>query len=212
MVCVKEIFKQFDSSVIIPGLNLTINDGEFITFLGPSGCGKTTLLRMIAGLEQPTSGSIFLDGKDVTNLPPYKRDVNMVFQQYALFPHMTVEDNIKFGLKMKNVASDEQQKRVDQVIALTQLEELRYRRPKQLSGGQQQRVIIAKAIVNSPSLLILDEPTTGIDHKSERLLYELLDKLHKENKITILMISHDLEKIKKHSNKLIKIEDFEEVD
>ena len=98
MVCVKEIFKQFDSSVIIPGLNLTINDGEFITFLGPSGCGKTTLLRMIAGLEQPTSGSIFLDGKDVTNLPPYKRDVNMVFQQYALFPHMTVEDNIKFGL------------------------------------------------------------------------------------------------------------------
>lgn len=203
MVCVKEIFKQFDSSVIIPGLDLTINDGEFITFLGPSGCGKTTLLRMIAGLEQPTSGSIFLDGKDVTNLPPYKRDVNMVFQQYALFPHMTVEDNIKFGLKMKNVAAAEQQQRVDQVISLTQLEELRYRRPKQLSGGQQQRVAIARAVVNNPKVLLLDEPLGALDYQLRKSLQLELKSLQKRLGLTFIYVTHDQEEALTMSDRIV---------
>ena len=140
MVRLQGITKKFGNNVIIPSLDLTIYDGEFITLLGPSGCGKTTLLRMIAGLETPTEGSIYLDDENVTALPPYKRDVNMVFQHYALFPHMTVEENIKFGLMMKKVPADEQKERVAQVLYLTQLEEFRNRRPQQMSGGQQQRV------------------------------------------------------------------------
>ena len=134
MVRLQGITKKFGNNVIIPSLDLTIYDGEFITLLGPSGCGKTTLLRMIAGLETPTEGSIYLDDENVTALPPYKRDVNMVFQHYALFPHMTVEENIKFGLMMKKVPADEQKERVAQVLYLTQLEEFRNRRPQQMSG------------------------------------------------------------------------------
>lgn len=134
MVRLQGITKKFGNNVIIPSLDLTIYDGEFITLLGPSGCGKTTLLRMIAGLETPTEGSIYLDDENVTALPPYKRDVNMVFQHYALFPHMTVEENIKFGLMMKKVPADEQKERVAQVLYLTQLEEFRNRRPQQKIG------------------------------------------------------------------------------
>ena len=135
MVRLQGISKKFGNNVIIPSLDLTIYDGEFITLLGPSGCGKTTLLRMIAGLETPTEGSIYLDDENVTALPPYKRDVNMVFQHYALFPHMTVEENIKFGLMMKKVPADEQKERVSQVLYLTQLEEFRNRRPQQMAGS-----------------------------------------------------------------------------
>ena len=149
MVRLQGITKKFGNNVIIPSLDLTIYDGEFITLLGPSGCGKTTLLRMIAGLETPTEGSIYLDDENVTALPPYKRDVNMVFQHYALFPHMTVEENIKFGLMMKKVPADEQKERVAQVLYLTQLEEFRNRRPQQMSGGQQQRVALWSTIPRS---------------------------------------------------------------
>lgn len=130
MIRLVGITKEFEKSLIIPPLNLTIGDGEFVTLLGPSGCGKTTILRMIAGLETPSTGRIYLDDEDVTDLAPYKRNVNMVFQHYALFPHMDVEDNIRFGLLMKKVPKEEQQKRIDDVLYLTQLEELRYRKPQ----------------------------------------------------------------------------------
>lgn len=136
-----------------------------MTLLGPSGCGKTTLLRMIAGLETPTTGQVILDGKDITKLPPYKRDVNMVFQNYALFPHMTVTENIRFGLKMKGVDGEEAEERVRQVLYLIQLEELRDRYPAQMSGGQQQRVAIARALVNNPKVLLLDEPLGALDYQ-----------------------------------------------
>ena len=145
MIRLMGITKEFEDELIIPTLNLTIYDGEFVTLLGPSGCGKTTMLRMIAGLETPTQGHIFLDNEDVTHLAPYKRNVNMVFQHYALFPHMTVEENIRFGLLMKKVPRKEQQKRIADVLQLTQLEELRYRKPQQMSGGQQQRVAKSEA-------------------------------------------------------------------
>ena len=158
LIRLEGITKKFGEHLIIPTLDLTINDGEFVTLLGPSGCGKTTLLRMIAGLETPTTGKVILDGKDITKLPPYKRNVNMVFQNYALFPHMTVTENIHFGLKMQGVPNDEAQERINQVLYLTQLEQFRDRYPSQMSGGQQQRVAIARALVNSPKVLLLDEP------------------------------------------------------
>ena len=139
MIRLQGITKKYGNNLIIPKLDLTIYDGEFLTLLGPSGCGKTTLLRMIAGLDTPTTGKVFLDDEDVTNKPPYKRDVNMVFQHYALFPHMTVEENIKFGLMMKKVPAEEQKERVAQVLYLTQLEEFRNRRPQQMSGRSEER-------------------------------------------------------------------------
>lgn len=179
MVRLQGITKKFGNNVIIPSLDLTIYDGEFITLLGPSGCGKTTLLRMIAGLETPTEGSIYLDDENVTALPPYKRDVNMVFQHYALFPHMTVEENIKFGLMMKKVPADEQKERVAQVLYLTQLEEFRNRRPQQMSGGQQQRVAIARALVNNPKVLLLDEPLGALDYQLRKNLQLELKNLQR---------------------------------
>ena len=175
LIRLEGITKKFGEHLIIPTLDLTINDGEFVTLLGPSGCGKTTLLRMIAGLETPTTGKVILDGKDITKLPPYKRNVNMVFQNYALFPHMTVTENIHFGLKMQGVPNEEAQERINQVLYLTQLEQLRDRYPSQMSGGQQQRVAIARALVNSPKVLLLDEPTNDVDVNTIRALEEGLD-------------------------------------
>ena len=171
MIRLQGITKKYGNNLIIPKLDLTIYDGEFLTLLGPSGCGKTTLLRMIAGLDTPTTGKIYLDDEDVTNKPPYKRDVNMVFQHYALFPHMTVEENIKFGLMMKKVPAEEQKERVAQVLYLTQLEEFRNRRPQQMSGGQQQRVAIARALVNNPKVL-LARPGRSPDHERPHRGYE----------------------------------------
>ncbi|MDR2007095.1 MAG: ABC transporter ATP-binding protein, partial [Acidaminococcales bacterium] len=158
MISIQGLQKKFDNTVVIPHLDLTVNNGEFLTLLGPSGCGKTTLLRMLAGLETPTQGEIYIDKRNVTKLPPYKRNVNMIFQHYALFPHMTVEENIRFGLNMKKVPSAEQKKLIDQVVYLTQLDEFRARRPQQLSGGQQQRVAIARALVGEAPIILADEP------------------------------------------------------
>ena len=193
MVRLQGITKKFGNNVIIPSLDLTIYDGEFITLLGPSGCGKTTLLRMIAGLETPTEGSIYLDDENVTALPPYKRDVNMVFQHYALFPHMTVEENIKFGLMMKKVPADEQKERVAQVLYLTQLEEFRNRRPQQMSGGQQQRVAIARALVNNPKVLLLDEPLGALDYQLRKNLQLELKNLQRGLGLTFIYVTHDQE-------------------
>ncbi|MEG1160093.1 MAG: ABC transporter ATP-binding protein, partial [Acidaminococcaceae bacterium] len=195
--------KKFGNNTIIPSLDLTINDGEFITLLGPSGCGKTTLLRMIAGLEQPTAGKVFLDNEDVTNLPPYKRDVNMVFQNYALFPHMTVEENIHFGLMMKKVPLEERQERVTQVLYLTQLEEFRRRRPQQMSGGQQQRVAIARALVNNPKVLLLDEPLGALDYQLRKNLQLELKNLQRGLGLTFVYVTHDQEEALTMSDRIV---------
>ena len=196
MIRLVGITKEFENNLIIPTLNLTIYDGEFVTLLGPSGCGKTTMLRMIAGLETPTAGHIFLDNEDVTRLAPYKRNVNMVFQHYALFPHMTVEENIRFGLMMKKVPQKEQQKRVSEVLQLTQLEELRYRRPQQMSGGQQQRVAIARALASEAPVILADEPTGNLDEDTAQDITEILkESAHKMNKCVVVVT---------HSNELAK--------
>ncbi len=203
MIQVQGVKKKFGNTTVIPNLDLTINDGEFLTLLGPSGCGKTTLLRMLAGLEMPSAGKIFIDKKDVTNLPPYKRDVNMVFQNYALFPHMTVEQNIRFGLNMKKVEQSEQNKLVEQVVYLTQLDEYRARYPQQLSGGQQQRVAIARALVNSPKVLLLDEPLGALDYQLRKTLQLELKNLQKGLGITFVYVTHDQEEAITMSDRIV---------
>ncbi len=165
--------------------------GEFFSLLGPSGCGKTTLLRMIAGFETPTSGTILLDGKEITNYPPYKRDVNMVFQNYALFPHMSVRNNIAYGLKMKRVPKSKIADLVNDVIEMVKLTGLEERRILQLSGGQQQRVALARALVNRPAVLLLDEPLGALDQKLREQMQIELVNLQEQVKITFIFVTHD---------------------
>ena len=203
MVRLQGITKKFGNNLIIPHIDLTIADGEFITLLGPSGCGKTTLLRMIAGLEEPTSGQIFLDNEDVTTFAPYKRDVNMVFQNYALFPHMNVEENIRFGLLMKKVPKEKQNERIDQVLYLTQLEDFRTRRPQQLSGGRQQRVAIARALVNNPKVLLLDEPLGALDYQLRKNLQLELKNLQRGLGLTFVYVTHDQEEALTMSDRIV---------
>ena len=203
LIRLEGITKKFGEHLIIPTLDLTINDGEFVTLLGPSGCGKTTLLRMIAGLETPTTGKVILDGKDITKLPPYKRNVNMVFQNYALFPHMTVTENIHFGLKMQGVPNEEAQERINQVLYLTQLEQLRDRYPSQMSGGQQQRVAIARALVNSPKVLLLDEPLGALDYQLRKKLQLELKNLQRGLGLTFVFVTHDQEEALTMSDRLL---------
>ena len=207
MIRLQGITKKYGNNLIIPKLDLTIYDGEFLTLLGPSGCGKTTLLRMIAGLDTPTTGKVFLDDEDVTNKPPYKRDVNMVFQHYALFPHMTVEENIKFGLMMKKVPAEEQKERVAQVLYLTQLEEFRNRRPQQMSGGQQQRVAIARALVNNPKVLLLDEPLGALDYQLRKNLQLELKNLQRGLGLTFIYVTHDQEEALTMSDRIVVMKD-----
>ena len=196
------IEKHFAGNVVIPPFSLSIEEGEFLTLLGPSGCGKTTLLRMIAGFEEPTSGEIYLEGKPLSQVPPYQRDMNMVFQQYALFPHMTVEQNILFGLKMKKVDAAEQKRRLEQVLHYVQLGELRKRLPRQLSGGQQQRVAIARAIVNNPKVLLLDEPLGALDYQLRKSLQLELKNLQKNLGITFIYVTHDQEEAMAMSDRI----------
>lgn len=203
MIDIVEIEKHFSGQNVIYPLNLKIHEGEFLTILGPSGCGKTTLLRMIAGFEQSTKGDILLDGKKVTDVPPYLRDVNMVFQHYALFPHMTVEQNIGFGLQMKKVPADERKKRIQEAVALTRLNELVDRKPTQLSGGQQQRVAIARAIVNNPKVLLLDEPLGALDLQLRKDLQIELKHLQKKLGITFVYVTHDQEEAMAMSDRIV---------
>lgn len=194
--------KQFAGTVVIPPFSLSIEEGEFLTLLGPSGCGKTTLLRMIAGFEEPSSGEIYLDGKPLTRVPAYQRDMNMVFQHYALFPHMTVEQNILFGLKMKKVDAAEQKRRLEEVLQYVQLSDLRKRTPKQLSGGQQQRVAIARAIINNPKVLLLDEPLGALDYQLRKSLQLELKNLQKNLGITFIYVTHDQEEAMAMSDRI----------
>ncbi|MGD8189660.1 ABC transporter ATP-binding protein [Brevibacillus ginsengisoli] len=185
--------KQFGEQQIVKGLDVDIYQGEFLTLLGPSGCGKTTTLRMIAGFEHPTSGEILLDGKNVANLPPNKRDINTVFQNYALFPHMTLKENIGYGLKMKGVSKSEINERVQDALRIVQMEAYASRKPRELSGGQQQRIAVARAIVNNPKVLLLDEPLGALDLKLRKQMQLELKHLQQRLGITFIYVTHDQE-------------------
>jgi len=202
MIRLESVEKRFGDRVVISPLSLEVEEGEFLTLLGPSGCGKTTLLRIIAGFETPTSGEVLLDGQPITHLPPYRRDMNMVFQHYALFPHMTVEDNIRFGMKMKKLPIDEQNRRLEEALEYTNLAEYRRRKPHELSGGQQQRVAVARAIVNKPRVLLLDEPLSALDYQLRRKLQVELKNLQRDLGITFLYVTHDQEEAMAMSDRI----------
>ena len=189
----KDIKKAFSKEEVLKEISLSIEKGEFITLLGSSGCGKTTTLRIIAGLETPDSGQVFLEGKDVTALPPEARDVNTVFQNYALFPHMTVADNIGYGLKLKKTPKAEIKKRVSEMLELVQLPGYEKRKPSELSGGQKQRVAIARSLINNPKVLLLDEPLGALDLQLRRTMQLELKRLQKKLGITFIYITHDQE-------------------
>ena len=187
------VTKSFAGFVAVREANFGIGQGEFFAMLGPSGCGKTTTLRMIAGFESPTSGEIRLDGKDVSKVPPYKRNVNTVFQQYALFPHMSVYDNVAFGPRSNKVAKREVDRRVGEMLEIVRLSDFARRMPNQLSGGQQQRVALARALVNYPSALLLDEPLAALDLKLRQAMQLELKRIQREVGITFVFVTHDQE-------------------
>ena len=204
----KDIRKSFSKDeVVLKEISLSIDKGEFITLLGSSGCGKTTTLRIIAGLETPDSGKVYLEGKDVTALAPEARDVNTVFQNYALFPHMTVADNIGYGLKLKKIPKAEIKKRVSEMLELVQLKGYEKRKPSELSGGQKQRVAIARALVNNPKVLLLDEPLGALDLQLRRAMQIELKHLQKKLGITFIYITHDQEEAINMSDRIAVMKD-----
>jgi spermidine/putrescine transport system ATP-binding protein len=187
------VTKRFDDVVAVNDVSLTIEDGEFFSLLGPSGCGKTTSLRMIAGLETVTTGEILLRGETMEETPPFKRPVNTVFQNYALFPHLTVERNVSFGLEMKKVPREEIKNRVAEALEMVQMPEMAKRRPNQLSGGEQQRIALARALVNRPEVLLLDEPLGALDLKLRKAMQLELKQLQEQVGITFIYVTHDQE-------------------
>ena len=204
----KEIKKSFtEGEAVLDNISLEISKGEFITLLGSSGCGKTTTLRIIAGLEQPDAGNVWLDGREVTGLEPNQRDVNTVFQNYALFPHMNVAENIGYGLKLKKVPKSEIRKKVSQMLELVQLEGYEKRKPSELSGGQKQRVAIARALVNNPKVLLLDEPLGALDLQLRRAMQIELKHLQKKLGITFIYITHDQEEAINMSDRIAVMKD-----
>jgi len=186
MVELRHVTKRFGTHEALLDTSFEIKAGEFMTFLGPSGCGKTTCLRLISGFDTPTSGQIFIDGKDVTMDPPYRRDVNQVFQNYALFPHLSIYENIAFGLRMKRVAPADITRRVERVVQMTSLTDYLDRKPAQMSGGQRQRVALARAIVCEPKVLLLDEPLSALDAKLRTQMRMELKQLQKKLVITFI--------------------------
>ena len=190
---IKDVHKSFGKNHVVRGINLTVDDGEFLCLLGPSGCGKTTLLRMIAGLAETDEGSIIINGRDMTDLPPDKRSNGMVFQNYALFPHMTVEQNIAYGLKRHGLPKAEVKQRVQDGLEMVRLEGLGKRYPKELSGGQQQRVALARALVMNPDLLLLDEPLSNLDAKLRKEMRLEIRNIQKKLNVTTIFVTHDQE-------------------
>ncbi len=190
---VRDVVKRFGEVVAVDHVSLQIQDGEFFSMLGPSGCGKTTTLRMIAGFEQPTEGEIFIDGQPSAGISAFERNTNMVFQSYALFPHMTVAENVAFGLEMKRVPKANRKRRVTEALEMVQLPGLEKRKPKQLSGGQQQRVALARALVNRPAVLLLDEPLGALDLKLRKEMQLELKALQQQVGITFIYVTHDQE-------------------
>ncbi len=201
------IRKCFDGKEVIPQLDLTINNGEFLTLLGPSGCGKTTVLRLIARLETVDSGRIMLDNEDITHVPAENRYVNTVFQSYALFPHMTVFENVAFGLRMQKTPAAEITPRVMEALRMVQLETFAQRKPHQLSGGQQQRVAIARAVVNKPRLLLLDESLSALDYKLRKQMQNELKALQRKLGITFVFVTHDQEEALTMSDRIVVMRD-----
>jgi spermidine/putrescine transport system ATP-binding protein len=193
LLSLQRLSKRFGEFVAVDDLDLEIGAGEFLTFLGASGSGKTTTLRMIAGFELPTAGEILMDGRPITGLPPFKRDLNTVFQQYALFPHMRVRDNVGYGLRMRGVPAAEIARRVVAALEMVQLAHLADRAPRQLSGGQQQRVALARALVNQPRVLLLDEPLGALDLKLRKEMQLELKRLNRQLGITFIYVTHDQE-------------------
>ncbi|MDI1429389.1 ABC transporter ATP-binding protein [Polyangium sorediatum] len=189
----RKVVKRFGDVEVVKSLDLSIEKGEFLTFLGPSGCGKTTTLRMIGGFEMPTSGEIYLDGREVSALPPYKRDVNTVFQSYALFPHMSVRQNVAYGLEQKRLPKAEIERKVTEVLAMVRMDTFAARKPRELSGGQQQRVAVARAIVNGPTVLLLDEPLGALDLKLRKEMQFELKSLQRKLGMTFVYVTHDQE-------------------
>ncbi len=189
----RTVTKRFGSFVAVKEISLGIRQGEFFSLLGPSGCGKTTNLRMIAGFELPTSGSILLGGQDVSQFPPFKRNVNTVFQNYALFPHLSVIDNVAFGLEMKGIEKGEITKRVNEALEMVRLPDSGKKKPNQLSGGQRQRIALARAIVNRPQVLLLDEPLGALDLKLRKAMQLELKELQRQLAITFVFVTHDQE-------------------
>ena len=193
VISIEHVSKRFGAFVAVDDANFEIRRGEFFSMLGPSGCGKTTTLRMIAGFEQPTEGAIRLEGDDVSRVPPYRRNVNTVFQQYALFPHLNVRANVAFGLQSKKVPKADIQRRVDEMLEVVRLADFGARKPGQLSGGQQQRIALARALVNYPSALLLDEPLGALDLKLRQTMQLELKRIQREVGITFVFVTHDQE-------------------
>jgi spermidine/putrescine ABC transporter ATP-binding subunit len=191
IISFRNITKRWGSTVAVDNVNLDIEPGEFFALLGPSGCGKTTLLRMLAGLEVPSEGHVYIDGQDMGDIPPNRRAVNMVFQSYAVFPHMTVADNVAYGLKIDGVPEPERKKRVQEALELVQLGHLAARMPDQLSGGQRQRVALSRALVKKPKVLLLDEPLSALDAKLREAMRFELSQLQRKVGITFIMVTHD---------------------
>ncbi|MCI5523456.1 MAG: ABC transporter ATP-binding protein [Spirochaetia bacterium] len=203
MLEIKNLQKSFDGIQVIKNINLTINDGEFVSFLGPSGCGKTTCLRMIAGFEHQDSGSILFNGKQLDGVPPYKRKLNTLFQNYALFPHLNVFENVAYGLRASGVKKSELKQRVTEALEMVRLTGFEERYPAQMSGGQRQRVAIARAIINRPPLLLLDEPLTALDAKLRIEMRQELRSLQKKLGITFIYVTHDQEEALVMSDRIV---------
>src|SRR5574339_1153137 len=197
-----QVCRHFGEVKAVDNTDLEIQDGEFFSMLGPSGSGKTTCLRMIAGFDRPTSGHIYLYGQEVSDLPPYERNVNTVFQDYALFPHMTIEDNIAYGLMIKGVPKKDRYKQVDEMIDLVRLPGFGYRKPSQLSGGQRQRVALARALINHPKVLLLDEPLGALDLKLRQQMQVELKAIQKRVGITFIFVTHDQEEAMTMSDRI----------
>ncbi len=207
VIGIERVTKRFGDFVAVDNAHFDIRRGEFFSMLGPSGCGKTTTLRMIAGFEQPTAGAIRLEGEDVSRVPPYKRNVNTVFQQYALFPHLTVSANVAFGLQAKKVPKAEIAGRVDEMLGVVRLADFGNRKPAQLSGGQQQRIALARALVNFPSALLLDEPLGALDLKLRQAMQLELKRIQREVGITFVFVTHDQEEALTMSDRIAVMSD-----
>ncbi len=207
LIDLQHISKDFDGTTVLDDINLYIRKREFVTLLGPSGCGKTTTLRIIGGFEYPTSGTVLFEGKDIGNLPPYKRKVNTIFQKYALFPHLNVFDNIAFGQKIAKVPQDEIKRRVEKMLELVNLTGYGKRSVDQLSGGQQQRVAIARALVNEPQVLLLDEPLGALDLKLRKDMQLELKRMQQALGITFLYVTHDQEEALTMSDTVVVMRD-----
>lgn len=199
----KGVSKHYHDHPVLYNINLEVKNGEFLTLLGPSGCGKTTLLRLISGFEDPNNGTIIIDGREVSGLPPQERHVNTVFQSYALFPHMSVFENVAFGLRCKRLNQDEIQQRVMNALQMVKLERLALRKPHQLSGGQQQRVAIARAVVNKPLVLLLDEPLSSLDYRLRKNMQIELKQLQAQLGITFIFVTHDQEEALSMSDRVV---------